>query len=162
MLVEDHHFYIPLGVGDDRHFCHFASSAGRGGDGEQRSSGFGNLVIAHVVGKRLGIGREDRDRLACVEWTAATNGDYRLRTAAAVEREAVADILNGGIGLNAVEDCGFDAAFLKWRKEPCDHAGLHHEGIGDHEHTLRAQAAKLRQKLSGSAAADDYAGWNVE
>jgi hypothetical protein len=70
--------------------------------------------------------------------------------------------LHGGIGLNAIEDCSFDAAFLKWRKESCDHAGLDHEGISDHEHTLRAEAAKLRQEFSGSSTSDDDAGWNVE
>ena len=119
-------------------------------------------MIAHVVGKWLGIGREDRNRLACVERATATNSYHRLSTAAAVECESVTDILHGGIWLNAVEDCGFNAAFLKWRDKTGDHAGLHHEGIGDHEHTLRPEAAKLRQKLSGSAATDDYAEWNVE
>ena len=107
--VDDRHFDVGVGVGDDAETGHLRGGAGGGVDGEEGGHRLVGLVDPFEVADVAAVADDHADPLAAVVGAAAAEGDDAVALVLLVDLDAGMDVGVGRVRFGAVEDDRLEA-----------------------------------------------------
>ncbi len=158
--VDDGHLDLCVRVGDDAEAGHLRSSAGGGVDGDKGGHGFGAFVDALEVADVAAIADDQADPFGAVVGAAAAEGDNGVTAVVLIHRQAVVNVLVGGIRLGAVENDDLDAGRLDLLLDLVGHPHGRDPLVGDQQGLGAAEGLDLVAGLLGAADAHERNGRN--
>ncbi len=158
--IDDRHFHVIAGVGDDAESCHLCCRARRRVDRNQRRHRHRRFVDPFIVADMSASGGDEPDAFRAVVRRPAAERNDEVAPLALIELDAVVDVDVGRIGLRAREDDGLQAdeprqirAVEVARNRARVHRRVHERNL--HGDADRAGRERLRIEAAGDAAVRD-------